>query len=112
MSSGEYRLREEYQHLSVESSKWFIMTAPQRQRKIDRMMKVNVWNNFDPSSSYTSPLDALWLPSQLKTALWEKANNVVNDEAAIVRAPGDSDNCAWMVKSFSGKRPHFVKVGK
>ena len=31
---------------------------------------------------------------------------------AIVRAPGDGDESALMVKSYSGKRSHFVKITK
>ena len=112
VGSGEYRLRKEYQNLSVESSRWFKMSTQQRQRKIDRFMKAAVQDDFDQPSDCSCPLDVLSLPPHLKTSLWEKANDLVNDEAAIVRAPGDADECAWMVKSYSGKRPHFVKASK
>ena len=110
IGSGEYRLRKEYHNLAVESSKWFKMTTEQRQRKIDRFMKATIQVN--PPTDSNCPLDLLTLPSQLKKSLWEKANDLVKDETAIVRAPGDGDESAWMVKSYSGKRPHFVKITK
>lgn len=94
----------------METSKWFKMTMEQRQRKIDRFMRSTVQVN--PRTDSRCPLDVLALPSQLKESLWEKANDLVKDETAIVRAPGDRDESAWMVKSYSGKRPHFVKITK
>lgn len=110
IGSGEYRLRNEYRNLAVESSKWFKMTTEQRQRKIDRFRKAAVVVDQPPHSN--CPLDILSLPSQLKESLWEKASDLAKDETAIVRAPGDGDESAWMVKSYSGKRPHFVKITK
>ena len=84
------------------------MTTEQRQRKIDRFRKAAVV--VDQPSRSNCPLDILSLPSQLKESLWEKASNLAKDETAIVRAPGDGDESAWMVKSYSGKRPNFVKL--
>lgn len=60
----------------------------------------------------TCPLDALTLPPQLEESLWKKANNLVKDETAIVRAPGDGDESAWMVISYSSKQPHYMKMTK
>lgn len=111
IGSGEYRLKKEYSNLAVESSKWFRMTTEQCQRKIDKFMKAPAQVDQQPSHS-SCPLDILPLPSQLKESLWEKANDLAKDGMAIVRAPGDGDESAWMVKSYSGKRPHFVKVTK
>jgi hypothetical protein len=42
IGSGEYRLRNEYRNLAVESSKWFKMTMEQRHRKMDRFRKAAV----------------------------------------------------------------------
>ena len=75
-------------------------------------MKAAVKDKLHQSIDCSCPLDVLALPSQLKASLWEKANDLVNDEAATVQAPGDVEQCVWMVKSHSGKRPHFVKVKK
>ena len=104
IGSGEHWLRKEYHNLAVESSKWFKMTM-ERQRNFDRFMKAAVQVD-QPSHS----LDILSLPSQLKESLWEKVNDLAKDKMAIVRAPRDES--AWMVKSYSGKRPHFVKITK
>ena len=42
IGTGEYRLKEDYHYLQVESSTWFKMTLDQRQRKINRFMKAAV----------------------------------------------------------------------
>ena len=108
---GEYRLRKEYRHLSVESSKWFKLTSDQRKRKIDRLMKAPFVLDL-PSTSHSStsipcPLDSVQIPSHRKFSRWEKAKQLSEDESSIVQAPGDADG--WMVKSYSGPRPHYIR---
>ena len=69
-----------------------------------------------PSTSSSGGVDNcgnladLAFPSHLKQPLWDKANKLASDDSAIVSAPGDEDG--WMVKSSSGKRPHYVKMSK
>ena len=91
--TGKYRIRKECSHLAVESSRWFKMNRGQRQRKIDRFMKAVVTdNNERPSTSSLAspcPLDSLELPLQLKESMMAKANDLANDETAIVQAPGE-----------------------
>lgn len=66
---------------------------------------------FDcPSTSSTCPLDGLLIPGHLKNFLWDKSRELVDEECAIVQAPGDENG--WMVKSVSGKRPHYVRKSK
>ena len=90
------------------------MNREQHQRKIDRLMKAVIKHNSDrPSTSSrapSSPLDSLELPLQLKESMRMKAKDLANDETAIVQAPGDE--CAWMVRSYHGKRPHYVRASK
>ena len=40
--------------------------------------------------------------------MWEKAQDLSTDVTSIVQAPGDQS--AYMVKSYSNKRPHYVKM--
>ena len=110
IGSGEYRLRKEYHHLTVEPSKWFKMTTEQRRRKLDQFMKADLRIHLSPSEISNCPLDSLSLPPQVATAMWRKAEDLARDEMAIVQAPGDSN--AWMVRSTSSKRPHYVRVLK
>lgn len=42
-------------------------------------------------------------------AVWKKAAELVIDSSSIVQAPGGTD---FLVKSYSGSRPHLVKVKK
>lgn len=79
-------------------------------RKVDNFMKASVQEQSPSRSSSDCPLDSLALPPQVASSLWEKANDLARDETPIVQAPGD--DCAWMVRSSSSKRPHYVKVSK
>ena len=91
VGAGEYRLREEYKRLAVNPS---IAT---------------VHDSSDQLSSSDCPLDTLDIPQQLKENMWKKAQDLARDEEAIVKAP--SEDHAWCIKSYSNKRPHYVKCG-
>lgn len=93
----------------MESSKWLKMTT-ERQRKTDGFRKAAVV--VDQPSHSNCPLDILSLPCQLKESFWEKASDLAKDETAIVRALEDGDESARMVKSYSSKQPHFMKITK
>ena len=60
-------------------------------------------------TSQSTPLDSLVLPPHLKT-IWMNANSIFVDSTAIVQAPGDST--AYIVKSLSGQKPHYVRPSK
>lgn len=110
ISTGEYRLRDQYQNLAVDSSRWYKMTADQRRRKIERFMRAAVQDHSEKPGSSDCPLGTLAIPQQLKESIWKKAQDLVEDETAIVQAPGDGN--AWCVKSYSNKRPHYVRKSK
>lgn len=115
VNTGEYRLRVEYRHLSVESSKWFKLSNEQRRRKIEKFMKATLAEDT-PSTSGSGTMDScggledIPIPSHLKKPMWDKANKLASDGSAIVKAPGAEDG--WMVVSSSGNRPHYVKASK
>ena len=112
LNSGEYSVQEQYHHLTVETTKWFQMTVDQRNRKVARFMKAPVATPASISASNSEcPLDVITcLPKQQLHGIWSKADSLAEDESAIKSAPGDE--AAWMVKSYSGKQPHYVKSGK
>ena len=56
-----------------------------------------------------SPLEALTLPVNMARTIWSRAGSIVED-AAITNAPGD--DTAYIVRSNSGKRPHYVQPAK
>ena len=115
VNTGEYRLRAEYQHLSVESSKWFKLSNEQRRRKIEKFMKAPLAEDA-PSTSGSGTMDSCGgledvpIPAHLKLPMWDKANKLASDDSAIVKAPGAEDG--WMVVSSSCKRPHYIKASK
>ena len=55
-------------------------------------------------------MTAMTNQAHLKESMTKKANDLVHDEMAIVRAPGDEGG--WIVRSSSGKRPHYVSASK
>ena len=61
-------------------------------------------------SAQTTPLDILQLPSHMKQTIWTRAISLKMDEPAIVKAPDDES--AFIVKSLSGQRPHYVNPSK
>ena len=66
-------------------------------------------DNEDTQQQVT-PLDSLLLPPNMAKTIWSRANTLLEDESAIVQAPGDE--AAYMVKSVSGQKPHYVRPAK
>ena len=58
----------------------------------------------------SNPLTCISLPSYMADTIWKCANDLVQEDSAIIEAPGD--HTAFMVKSISGQRPHYVKTPK
>lgn len=73
-------------------------------------MRATVQDDSGSSGFSDCPLDSLAVPPHLKDSIWKKANDLVQDEGAIVQAPGDES--AWCIKSYSNKRPHYVRKSK
>ena len=46
----------------------------------------------------------------MKKTIWSRAQSIATDETAIVAAPGDES--AYVVKSLSRKRHHYVRPSK
>ena len=115
-SCGEYRVVPQYSNLACDRQKWFKMTEKQRNTKISHFMKADITCGDTDSeeehtrSTTTTPLDSLNLPPHLKQTIWTNANSIFDDSDAIVQAPGDST--AYIIKSLSGQRPHFVRPSK
>ena len=116
-SCGEYRVIPQYSNLSCDRQRWFKMTEKQRETKISRFMKADVeFGDADneeecsQSSTLSTPLDCLDLPPHLKKTIWTNANSIFGDSDAIVQAPGGST--AYIVKSLTGQKPHFVQPSK
>ena len=57
-----------------------------------------------------SPLLELGLTPHTASTIWSQAQLLAENESSIVTAPGDE--IAFLVKSSSGQRPHYVKSTK
>ena len=112
---GKYRVVSCYSNLACERQKWFKMTEKQRQNKIKRFMKAPIALSCDDSDGeeiqdQATPLDCLSLPPNMAKIIWSRANEFLKDESAMVNAPGDE--VAYVVKSVSGQKPHYVRPTK
>ena len=109
---GQYRVVSHHSNLAYEHQKWFKMSERQRQSKINRFMKapIALVSHIDEDVQMQTPLDCLLLPPNMAKTIWSRASAIVEDEAAIVQAPGDE--AAYIVKSVSGQKPHYVRPAK
>ena len=108
---GSYRIISNHSNLSCDRQKWFKMTEKQRQNKVSRFLAAPVQaNTGDEVQDHHTPLDKLNLPSHMKNTIWSRAQSITTDKTAIVAAPGDES--AYVVKSLSGQRPHYVRPSK
>ena len=113
---GEYRVISKYSNFAYDHHKWFKMTEQQRKNKLCQFMKAPVIlppqndPNNSTSSDQVTPLDDLMLPPNMASTIWSCANIIIEDNTAIVNAPGDETS--YNVKSLSGQRPHYVRPSK
>ena len=111
---GEYRVVSCHSKLACERQKWFKMSQKQRQNKINQFMKapiVQLSHADSNNEDEVTPLNCLLLPPNMAKIIWSRANAILEDESAIVQAPGD-DESAYIVKSQSGQKPHYVRPSK
>lgn len=114
-TSGEYRLHSSYCHLGFSPQKWYRMSEDQRRKKIEKFFHTPLSPNLASTGGTAeqnseNPLDDLKLPQHMATTVWSRAQKLVTDSDGMVCAPGKSD--AWMVKSLSGSKPHYVVPSK
>ena len=109
---GEYRVVSCHSNLACECQKWFKISEKQRQSKINQFMKESIAHvdSDNEDVQMQTPLDCLLLPPNMAKTIWSQANAIVEDETAIVQAPGDE--AAYIVKSVSGQKPHYVRPAK
>ena len=110
---GEYRVVSSHSNLACERQKWFKMSEKQRHNKISRFMKapiVPLSHGDSVIEKQVTPLDCLSLPPNMAKTIWSRANAILEDESAIVKAPGDE--AAYVVRSVSGQKPHYVRPAK
>ena len=82
---------------SVQSTKWFTMTADQRSKHVDKFMTAAVLEPISESmkSSETDTsclLNVLSLPNYFAIGMWNKAQNLSNSDDEMVQCPGDSSS--------------------
>ena len=120
VNRGKWRFRSQYQFLQVQESVWFTMNAQQRQKHLSRVHSISLAEAEDNSnigscsaSKGTLSIDAETvakssnLPVTCVEGILQKASKLLQEENAIVPAPGQSPE-ARKVLSYSSKTPHMV----
>jgi hypothetical protein len=122
VNRGKWRLRSQYRFLEIQESVWFTMNAQQRQKHLSRVHSVSLAEAEDSSTianssaskgTATLSMDAEAvakssnLPVVCVEGILQKASKLLQEENAIVPAPGQSSE-ARMVLSYSNKTPHMV----
>jgi len=92
------------------------MSEQQRLRKVERFFKAEVGpqafltTTEEEGSALCNVLAQLGIPQHMKATISSRVQSLVAEESSIVAAPGDQT--AWMVRSLSGQRPHYVREAK
>lgn len=119
---GQYRLLQQFSHLSVSAEKWARMRPEQRREIIGRFDKASMKAALPHGSSSQQPLNNRKLSVSIAESnvtklslttlqqMWDKAEELLNDRYAIIPAPG-TDKAARMVMSYSYATPHLVTQG-
>ena len=122
VNRGKLQLRSQYQALGVRESDWFTMNSQQRKQHLNKLHSINVMSmthdrekatSSEAGEVYNLPVDAATvsactnLPLTCVEGMWMKAVKLLQEENAIVPAPGQSAE-ARMVLSSSSKTPHMV----
>ena len=136
-NTGPYKLCPEFSSFLLPENRWFQKTMKQRQVHLQKFReeKIEALGNEngntsteaigpssdkdDPSSSCSIKLSVNLVsenvtsaPIEVLKSIHEKAEALLNSPQAIVRAPGCTEHMAFMVKSDTAKKPHFVSLLK
>jgi len=125
---GEYRMASDYQHLGVESRKFFQMSENQRERAFNNFFsaglvedvieggrEVDLPHGITPLSSELKTIFfQLPLPAYLAEKVWKETTITLQNETSICPSPGCDDSSQWLVASTDYKRksPFFVQINK
>ena len=125
---GEYKFKDPYRHLEIESAWWFKMTPDQRRNAIQKVLKEKCIlyesQNDQPSTSTVSQSGPshlclsvqpdksgiTTLSADFILSLWRKAEKILNMPNGICEAPGMTG--AKCVASETGGKPHIVIESK
>ena len=95
---GEYKFKESYQHLEIESARWFKMTHDQRRNAIQKVMK-------EKCILYESQNDQPSASAVCQSELPHMYLSVQPDKSGITTLPMTNAKC---VASEAGDKPHVV----
>lgn len=118
---GDYKVAEEYQQFQYNSASWCAMSESQRKRIQMQFMSAKPVGIKDDSEgefemeeqSSTNPLTCLDVTDYVADVIWKSANDLLQADNSIVRAPGYATQ-SWVVARSSSSRakPYFVSIQK
>ena len=102
-----------HKSLGCTHQKWFKMNQQQHENKINCFMKATLSpvSCDDDEGGSSNPLTNLDLPSYKKDNVWKRAKALVEDQSAMVPAPGDS-SALMVMSNCRGQQPHYVHQSK
>ena len=116
LGKGQYEIRQEFQHLAVNDQQWSKLTKEGRMRKLETYMK----SSMAPAAETTSDVLLLpvtasicgvnTVPMSTLTAMFDKANHLLQMSNNVVPKPSASDD--WLIVAGHGNAIHIVKPGK
>lgn len=126
---GQYEIRQEFQHLAVNDQQWSKLTKEGRMRKLETYLKSSTSDKQklptesaadDPAAESTSdvllsPVTAstcgiTTVPMPILTAMFDKANHLLQMSSNVVSKPGASDGS--FIVAGHGSTIHIVTPGK
>lgn len=127
-----WRFREEYNHLEIDSDKWFTMNEKQHVKRVlsepltaivicecdspvlphlPPLQEKNESMNMQLSVTYQSLFNSHRIANETLKDIWQKAYHLVTNSGLICKVPGQPDSDNRMVASLpcSGNPPHYVE---
>ena len=130
LNHGPYRVAPQFAHLEVSQQVWFSKSTAQKESCVAKFhnakMSGDGFQADDASQRQTAAqiearvqltvdLKSQGITSINPTTLQyiaEKAENILNNDNAIVQAPGSANGTAFLVESTTMVRPHYVTKAK
>ena len=121
---GQYRPREEYQHLSIAPSRWFHALSEEQKKNAQKKLEHVTVDDRQEECSFVqsneklddvgqlsvgveSAAEVTGLPTLVLRQMWSKATDLVFSDSKVMPAPGSSKTSRMVASAFH-EQPHFV----
>ena len=124
LRNDRWRFREEYEHLEIDSDKWFTMSAKMQKAHMKKILSEPLLPVIIPTQSsastseepctemevsYKSILNSYRISNETLKEILEKAYQLVHNSDLISKVPGQINSNNRMVASLSENPPHYIQ---